>query len=102
MDGKPVPKARARKGAGGRWYTPEETSGFEESVSRGVQRAPPCWRSDGRIAQCQMELYLFIPMAEVVDEEKAKEHMGSVHTQTPDLDNYVKAVEPMPAKVSST
>lgn len=32
IPGKPVPKQRARKGAGGRWYTPKETTSYERLV----------------------------------------------------------------------
>ena len=33
VPGKPQPKQRARKGRGGRWYTPEETVAFEKRVA---------------------------------------------------------------------
>lgn len=32
LDGPPVPKARARKGKGGRWYTPKQTERYESAV----------------------------------------------------------------------
>ncbi len=33
IPGKPLPKARPRCGAGGVWYTPRETTGYEEKVA---------------------------------------------------------------------
>jgi Holliday junction resolvase RusA-like endonuclease len=33
VDGKPIPKARARRGAGGRWITPKRTRAYEKKVS---------------------------------------------------------------------
>jgi Holliday junction resolvase RusA-like endonuclease len=32
VEGAPRPKARARRGAGGRWYTPQATRDYEEAV----------------------------------------------------------------------
>lgn len=32
LDGPPVPKARARKGRGGHWYTPEKTRQYEDDI----------------------------------------------------------------------
>ncbi len=33
IPGKPQPKQRARRGAGGRWYTPQATRAFERSCA---------------------------------------------------------------------
>ena len=87
--GKPIPKARARKGAGGHWYTPEETTGYEESV----QLAALFWKEHPVTDRpVRMELYIFIPMARTWTKKKKAEHIGQLHTQPPDLDNYIKAV----------
>jgi Holliday junction resolvase RusA-like endonuclease len=39
IEGVPRPKARARRGAGGRWYTPMATRAYEEAVGIAA-RAP--------------------------------------------------------------
>jgi Holliday junction resolvase RusA-like endonuclease len=45
VEGVPRPKARARRGAGGRWYTPQVTKAYEEAVGWAARAAgvhEPC------------------------------------------------------------
>jgi Holliday junction resolvase RusA-like endonuclease len=39
VEGVPRPKARARRGAGGRWYTPQATKAYEEAVGWAARAA---------------------------------------------------------------
>lgn len=39
VEGTPVPKARARRGKGGRWYTPKTTKAYEDAVGWGARAA---------------------------------------------------------------
>ena len=61
IPGKPQPKQRARRGKGGRWYTPKETKAFESSVGayawHGVCQQK-WWDLDGRFA---VELDIYFP-----------------------------------------
>jgi crossover junction endodeoxyribonuclease RusA len=59
IPGKPQPKQRARKGAGGRWYTPLETRQYERLVKQCALVARPVgWRLDGRY---HVTIHVFAP-----------------------------------------
>lgn len=55
--GRPVPKARARRGAGGHWYTPARSAGYADRVAgqawiarknfEGAARAKNFWPTEG-------------------------------------------------------
>jgi len=47
VPGRPVPKARARLGRGGRWYTPERTRHYERRVGYIALEARDYWESAG-------------------------------------------------------
>ena len=59
VPGPPVPKQRARMGAGGRFYTPQQTRMYEAFV-RNIARAskPFTWPRD---AQYRVELDIYFP-----------------------------------------
>lgn len=68
VSGKPVPKARARQGKGGIWYTPSQTVHYERHIKwtaiealqqRKVDREPP-WPVDARY---RVEVLIFFPDA---------------------------------------
>ena len=46
VPGKPTPKQRARKGKGGRWYTPKATADYERLVGLCGLRARATWTVD--------------------------------------------------------
>lgn len=48
VPGKPVPKQRARKGAGGRWYTPQATRQYEATVGWAAVAARNAWQRTGK------------------------------------------------------
>ena len=49
VDGVPIPKARARRGAGGRWYTPQATRAYEEAVGVAARAAGVCQPYEGAV-----------------------------------------------------
>jgi Holliday junction resolvase RusA-like endonuclease len=58
VEGVPRPKARARRGAGGRWYTPQATKAYEEAVGWAARAAgvhEPC---DGGV---RLDIVLWMP-----------------------------------------
>jgi len=58
VEGVPRPKARARRGAGGRWYTPQVTKAYEEAVGWAARAAgvhEPC--EDG----VRLDIVLWMP-----------------------------------------
>ena len=58
VEGVPRPKARARRGAGGRWYTPQATRAYEEAVGWAARAAgvhKPC--EDG----VRLDIVLWMP-----------------------------------------
>ena len=51
IPGKPQPKQRPRRGAGGRFYTPQKTRAFEQLVMwLALQARPVGWPKDRRYA----------------------------------------------------
>lgn len=53
FDGQPVPLARARKGKGGHWFTPDRAADFKERIAwlaRGARASVPGWETDNRFA----------------------------------------------------
>ena len=59
IPGKPQPKQRARKGANGRWYTPEATQKYETMVGMRARVARPLkWRMNARYT---VTIHVFAP-----------------------------------------
>lgn len=89
----PVAKARARAGAGGRFYTPKKTSDYETIVAMQAKIA-----MEGRApidSACCLSLAFHIPMPKSWSQKKrAQAISGEIkHTSKPDLDNLIKAVK---------
>lgn len=54
IPGCPQPKERARKGAGGRWYTPPKTREYMKRVAQvALVYRPPNWKKD-RVYKVEM------------------------------------------------
>jgi len=58
IPGKPQPKQRARKGANGRWYTPEATQKYERLVGACALVRSKMWRIDARYT---VTIHVFAP-----------------------------------------
>ena len=52
VEGVPRPKARARRGAGGRWYTPQATKAYEDAVSMAARAAGALEPLRGAVRLC--------------------------------------------------
>lgn len=65
LPGCPQPKERARRGAGGRWYTPERTRRYEKSIGELAQvYVPRDWPAD---AKYSVEVVAHFPDARARD-----------------------------------
>lgn len=89
----PVAKARARAGAGGRFYTPKKTSDYEAIVALQAKIA-----MEGRApidSACCLSLVFHIPIPKSWSQKKQYSALlGTVlPTSKPDLDNLIKAVK---------
>lgn len=89
----PVAKARARAGAGGRFYTPKKTSDFESFVALYAKQAMA-----GRApieSSCCLRLVFHMPIPKSWSQKKREQAIGGEirHTSKPDLDNLLKAVK---------
>ena len=58
VEGVPRPKARARRGAGGRWYTPQVTKAYEEAVGMAARTAGARTPYDGAV---RLHIVLWLP-----------------------------------------
>jgi Holliday junction resolvase RusA-like endonuclease len=58
VEGVPRPKARARRGAGGRWYTPHLTKAYEEAVGIAARAAGVSAPYDGAVS---LHIVLWLP-----------------------------------------
>ncbi len=58
VEGVPRPKARARRGAGGRWYTPEATRAYEDAVSVAARTARGAEPFEGTV---RLSVALWLP-----------------------------------------
>lgn len=89
----PVAKARARAGAGGRFYTPKKTSDYEAIVALQAKIAMfglPKFES-----ACCLNLVFHIPIPKSWSQKKRAQAISGElkHTSKPDLDNLIKAVK---------
>lgn len=89
----PVAKARARAGAGGRFYTPKKTSDYEAIVAMQAKIA-----MEGRApidSACCLSLVFHMPIPKSWSQKKQYSALlGTVlPTSKPDLDNLIKAVK---------
>jgi Holliday junction resolvase RusA-like endonuclease len=77
-----VPKARPRKGKGGKFYTPKKTAFFEEALA---------WLVRSQLAR-PLEGPLRLTVLFGLRRPKRAPASPQWHTNTPDLDNLVKAL----------
>lgn len=89
----PVAKARARAGAGGRFYTPKKTSDYEAIVALQAKIA-----MEGRApidSACCLSLVFHMPIPKSWSQKKRGQAICDdlKHTSKPDLDNLIKAVK---------
>lgn len=89
----PVAKARARAGAGGRFYTPKKTSNYESIVALHAKQAMK-WRAHIDSA-CVLNLVFHMPIPKSWSQKKRAQAIGGEirHTSKPDLDNLIKAIK---------
>lgn len=89
----PVAKARARSGAGGRFYTPKKTSDYEAIVA--LQAKIATFGLPKFDSACCLNLVFHMPIPKSWSQKKrAQAISGEInHTSKPDLDNLIKAVK---------
>lgn len=87
IHGKPFAKQRPRHGKGFT-YTPKETVSFEQKVGQiALEHFPEPLTGSVKVTI----LATFQP-AKSWSKKKTAEHLGTYHTQRPDLDNIEKAI----------
>lgn len=96
IDIEPVPKARPRKGKGGRFYTPEKTKVYEETIGWEYHRAVNEGRAnvymDGEPVRAILGFFYSIPSSYSKKRRKSILEGNESLTRRPDVDNLVKAV----------
>lgn len=85
IPGTPVPKARARKGAGGRWYTPEATASQEASIRQYVSG----WMLATRVKPIEGPIIVEVHSMF----SRPSGNKTQMHTQRPDWDNLGKVTD---------
>jgi Holliday junction resolvase RusA-like endonuclease len=93
LDAEPVAKARARAGAGGRFYTPKKTSDYESIVA--LQAKVAIFGLPKFDSACCLSLVFHMPIPKSWSQKKrAQAISGEIkHTSKPDLDNLIKAIK---------
>lgn len=89
----PVAKARARAGAGGRFYTPKKTSDYEAVIAMHAKQAMKSLQPID--SACCLSLVFHMPIPKSWSQKKRAQAIGGeiTHTSKPDLDNLIKAVK---------
>lgn len=86
--GKPFAKQRPRSTRQGRVYTPKETVSFERTVGQIAALHFP----EPLAGPVRVSIYATFQPAASWSQKKARDHIGTPHTQRPDLDNCAKAI----------
>lgn len=87
VHGDPVGKARARKGKGGRFYTPPKTAEYERRIKQTAQAAMA--GQSKAVGPVLVELTLFFALP---SRTRKKYRVTGPHTKKPDIDNVAKCL----------
>lgn len=89
----PVAKARARAGAGGRFYTPKKTSDYEAVIAMHAKQAMKSLQPID--SACCLSLVFHMPIPKSWSQKKRAQAISGElkHISKPDLDNLIKAVK---------
>jgi len=89
IPGKPFAKQRARATRQGRVYTPKETVSFERQVAAIAAE----YFGEPFTGPVKLTVLATFEPAKSWSKKKTQDHLGTPHTQRPDLDNIAKAIK---------
>ena len=87
IPGPPVAKGRPRFTRQGRTYTPKKSADYEAIVAAAAKAVMPVPYDEA----LRVSVWVQIPIPKSWTKKKRAEKVYRAHTQTPDLDNFIKA-----------